>query len=45
MSELTDDGRQWYKMPRALSDEDLPQTLPCYGLYNVNEANAFFSYD
>lgn len=45
MSELTDDGRQWYRMPRALSDEDLPQTLPCYGLYNVNEANAFFSYD
>ena len=45
MSELTDDGRQWYKMPRALSDEELPQTLPCYGLYNVNEANAFFSYD
>jgi len=28
-----------------LSDEDLPQTLPCYGLYNVNEANAFFSFD
>ena len=45
MSELTDDGRQWYQMPRALSDADLPQTLPCYGLYNVNEANAFFSYD
>ena len=45
MSELTDDGRQWYKMPRALSDSELPQTLPCYGLYNVNEANAFFSYD
>ena len=45
MSELTDDGRQWYKMPRALSDEDLPQTLPCYGLYNVNEANAFFSFE
>ena len=45
MSELTDEGRQWYQMPRALSDEDLPQTLPCYGLYNVNEANAFFSFD
>ena len=45
MSELTDDGRQWYQMPRALSDSELPQTLPCYGLYNVNEANAFFSYD
>ena len=44
MSELTDDGRQWYQMPRALSDSELPQTLPCYGLYNVNEANAFFSY-
>lgn len=45
MSELTDDGRQWYQMPRALSDSELPQTLPCYGLYNVNEANAFFSFD
>ena len=45
MSELTDDGRQWYQMPRALSDTELPQTLPCYGLYNVNEANAFFSFD
>ena len=45
ISELTDEGRQWYQMPRALSDEDLPQTLPCYGLYNVNEANAFFSFD
>ena len=45
MSELTDEGRQWYQMPRALSDEDLPQTLPCYGLYNVNEANAFFSFE
>ena len=45
MSELTDDGRQWYQMPRALSDSELPQTLPCYGLYNVNETTAFFSYD
>ena len=45
MSELTDDGRQWYKMPRALSDSELPQTLPCYGLYNVNEGDAFFSFD
>jgi hypothetical protein len=45
MSELTDDGRQWYQMPRALSDTELPQTLPCYGLYNVNEANAFFSFE
>ena len=45
MSELTDDGRQWYQMPRALSDDELPQTLPCYGLYNVNEANAFFSFE
>ena len=45
MSELTEDGRRWYQMPRALSDEELPETLPCYGLYNVNEANAFFSYE
>ena len=45
MSELTDEGRQWYQMPRALSDEELPPILPCYGLYNVNEGTAFFSFE
>ena len=40
---LTEDGLKWYTMPRAISEGEEPATLPCYGLYNVNEGSAFYS--
>lgn len=43
-SELTEDALSWYRMPRALSENEMPATLPCYGLYNVTEGNTFYSY-
>lgn len=42
-SDLTEDGRRWYKMPRAINDDEMPDTLPCYGIYNVATGDGFFS--
>ncbi len=42
-ADLTEDGLKWYTMPRAIGEGEEPATLPCFGLYNVNEGSAFYS--
>lgn len=44
-SELTEDAINWYTAPRALGEDEMPATLPCYGLYNVTEGSAYYSYE
>jgi hypothetical protein len=43
LSKLTDDGISWYRMPRGIGDSELPETLPCYGIYNTATGDAFYS--
>ncbi len=43
MSKLTDDGLGWYTRPRGIRDDELPDTLPCYGIYNTATGDAFYS--
>jgi len=33
----------WVQMPMAWTDEDMPETLPFYGLYNAGGEQGFFS--
>ncbi len=40
--EMPESALSWYTMPRALGN-DVPEGLGCYGIYNVEQMNGFYS--
>lgn len=41
--DLPEDFMLWISMPNVWSEDNVPETLPFYGLYNVGGAEGFFS--
>ncbi len=43
--DLPESALSWFTAPRALGQEDLPELLNCYGIYNLEKQTCFFSYE
>jgi hypothetical protein len=43
MADLPEEFVNWISMPYGWSTEDIPKTLPFYGLYNINMQEGFLS--
>ena len=41
VADLPEEFLEWVRMPNAW--DEIPDTLPFYGLYNINEGTGFFS--
>ncbi len=45
IAEMDEEAVDWYRMPRGLYEDTIPEVLPCYGIYTKSAGTAFFSGD